>query len=130
MVVRSLLWLATISFLMLAGCGPGFTVAPVSGKVTCKGVPIKDASITFSPIGKEGEKEPGKAAGGSVDDNGQFFVGTYSEKDGAILGKHRVIISYNNPYQEHACVPPNDLVLEVKAGGNVFEIELDPGFKK
>ena len=130
MMTRFSLLLASFCLLGLFGCGSGFTVVPVSGKVTCRGVPIKDAAIMFSPIGKEEEKEPGKAAGGSVDDNGDFFVGTYTPKDGAIIGKHRVVISYNNPYVAHACIPANDLVLEVKAPSNVFQIELDPTFKK
>ncbi len=119
----------SFSLLGLAGCGSSVTVAPVSGKVLCQGKPIKDASIVFSPIGKEGEKEPGKAAGGSVDGNGDFFLGTYTANDGAILGMHRVVISYNNPYEAHVCTPANDLVLEVKTGNNVFTIELDAKFK-
>jgi len=114
----------------VSGCNGGFTVAPVSGKVTCKNVPIKDAAIIFSPLGSEGEKQPGKAAGGSVDDQGNFFVGTYTSNDGAIVGKHRVSISFNNPYEPQVCAPPKDLILEVKGGRNVFAIELDPAYRK
>lgn len=113
-----------------SGCGGGFTVAPVSGKVTCKNVPIKSAAIIFSPLAGDGEKQPGKAAGGSVDDQGNFFVGTYTNNDGAIVGKHRVTVSFNNPYESQLCAPPKDLILEVKAGANVFTIELDPDFRK
>lgn len=122
--------LVSLCLVGLVGCGSGSKIVPVSGKVTCRGVPIKDAAITFSPLGKEGEKETGKAAGGSIDAKGEFFVGTYSEKDGALIGKHRVIISYNNPYEPHECIPTNDLILEVTKSDNVFEIELDKTFKK
>jgi hypothetical protein len=115
----------------LAGCGrPAYPVAPVSGKVTCRGQPIRNASITFSPLGAANDPLPGKAADGAINDQGEFVLSTFKNQDGAIIGKHRVRISFNEANPKIACQLPTDLVLEVKENGNTFAIELDPTFKK
>lgn len=75
----------------LSGCGPGkYAVVPAKGKVVCNGLPVTMGSVSFSPIGEEGDQEPGKPASGTIDVDGTFVLTTRKPFDGAIIGKHRV----------------------------------------
>jgi hypothetical protein len=129
------------------GCGGAEQVptASVTGKVTLKGEPVTGGTLTFAPIAS-GAKPPGKPAAGAVQSNGLFTLGTYAEKDGAVVGKHR--ITYSPPIPEAPMndteAPMNDkehaeakkspydglkpLIeeVEVKAGSNSIDIELIP----
>jgi len=73
------------------GCGPTTdSVAPVSGRVSVDGKPVKNASIQFTPVGK-------RAAGAITDENGNYKLSTYGQFDGAVLGEHKVAISLRKP---------------------------------
>jgi hypothetical protein len=99
-------------------------VAAVTGRVTCNGQPVKGGSITFSPIA-QGKEDPGKAASGTITENGEFRLSTYADNDGAVIGKHRVSFSSDDPYN-FPCGQPSTQELEVVAGKNEFNIELSP----
>lgn len=103
------------------GCGPtADTVAPVSGRVTVDGKPVKNASIQFTPVGK-------RAAGAITDDNGNYKLSTYGQFDGAVLGEHKVAISLRkpiymgppkkNPDPEPVSDDPNVLTVRPAEGG-------------
>lgn len=80
-------------YLILPGCGGGQPVAPVEGKVTYKGVPLKFGSVTFQP-------EIGPRALGLIQPDGTFRLSTHGNSDGAIVGTHRVRIvcaEHQNP---------------------------------
>jgi hypothetical protein len=113
--------------------------APVDGKVTFQGQPVKGGSITFRPIKTASTKESlkGKPASGSVKDDGTFVLTTYGKDDGAVIGTHEVLFipftvgakDYDDkpaPSPYAGCVPKTKEV-EVKAGKNHIEIELVPG---
>jgi hypothetical protein len=125
----------------LAGCkqsGAEFKVAPVKGKVTHQGQPVKGGSITFQPVGVEGAKAgvKGKPATGEVKDDGTFVLSTYGKGDGAVVGKHRVMymptIAGAQSYDEkpkpspYAGLAPKEKEVEVKSGPNEIAIELVP----
>jgi hypothetical protein len=75
------------SVLVLAGCGSGkLQTAEVNGKVTYKGKPVPQGTVTFIP------EAGGPPATGEIK-NGSFSMTTYSTGDGAILGKHKVVIA-------------------------------------
>src|SRR5262245_3614974 len=74
---------------LLAGCGGGRTAA-VSGKVTYHGKAVTGGSLTFTPIPAGGDREPGKPGAAEVQPDGHYVVGTYSQSDGAVIGRHRV----------------------------------------
>jgi len=62
-------------------------MAPVSGTVRYNGKPLANAYVSFSP------DEPGlRAASGSTDANGHYRLTTFDGYDGAMVGKHRVMI--------------------------------------
>lgn len=109
--------------IVLCGCG-GPSMATVKGRVTCKGIPVKDASIVFSPVPKSGEdNKPGKPATGHTDEKGEYILSTFKNYDGALLGTHDVTVSLDdaNPAR---CPRKTQLVLDVKPGSNEHDIEL------
>ena len=59
--------------------------AEVNGKVTYKGKPVPHGTVTFIP------EAGGPPATGEIKD-GAFSMTTYVRGDGAILGKHKVVI--------------------------------------
>ena len=77
--------LIVVAALMVSGCG-GPQMAPVKGRVTFDGQPVKEAQITFSPMDVEGQKETGKPGTGFTDDEGNFDISTFKNYDGALVG--------------------------------------------
>ncbi|AMV18004.1 hypothetical protein [Planctomyces sp. SH-PL14] len=110
------------------GCGnqeDTRTTGQVQGKVTFKGQPVPFGTVTFSPVPKDDkDKEPGKAATGQVETDGSFHLNTYIEKDGAVVGKHKVSIGSPDPARKLPGKSPDDLIVEVKPGDNPVEIQL------
>ena len=75
------------SVVVLAGCGGGeMKTAVVRGKVTYNGRPVPNGTITFVPEGG------GPSATGQTGSDGTFALTTYKSDDGAVLGKHKVMI--------------------------------------
>jgi hypothetical protein len=88
-IIVTSLMLSTISILPLAGCGSDnrLPTATVKGKVTYNGEPLQIGSLLFVPVGG------GPSAEANIDRNGNYAVGTYETTDGAVLGKHQVLIT-------------------------------------
>ena len=126
-----------ISLAML-GCGGGadqFQTAKVTGKVVCDGKPVGFVRVYFAPKGnKSGQLNVGKQGQGNADADGVFTVSTYGENDGAVVGKHSVMVSTPHPEDLPEffcdCETNGNKVLqevEVTAGGeNNFTINLPP----
>jgi hypothetical protein len=123
LIVRSA---AVVGLALTAGCGSS-TMAPVKGRVTFKGRPVAEAYVTFSPGPRfDGDKEPGKPATGQTTADGQFVLSTYKPYDGALIGKHRVVVFLDdtNPTK---CKRNKRFEVEVKPGTNDLpDIEMDP----
>lgn len=123
--------------LVLAGCGGDqMRTAPVNGKVTYQNKPVPQGSVTFIP------ESGGPPATGEIKPDGTFRMTTYSSGDGAILGKHKVVIvaiedmEGKLPEERNPTPPPiipakytspatTPLTAEVKDGDNspVFDLE-------
>jgi len=58
----------------------------VTGIVTREGKPVEEFAVGFIP-------EKGRPAIGKTDATGRFELSTFSPKDGAIAGLHRVVIT-------------------------------------
>lgn len=128
-----------LAILSTIGCGGSgaLPTAPASGKVLLDGEPVSGGSITFSPIGT-GKGNAGKPASGAVGSDGTFKLGTYSDADGAVIGKHKV--TYSPPAPETKTNPDGHSVqvpgkydgmsvkaseVEIKSGSNTdLKIEL------
>ena len=118
--------------LAVAGCGARVAYAPVGGKVTLGGKPLAGVKVWFHPLteGKEGLPY----ATGLTDSAGVYQLTSNNGQDGALVGKHRVVIDWPPrertddrsrppppqgppiplPYTQASATP---LILEVKAGG-------------
>jgi hypothetical protein len=82
--------------------------------------------------------QSGKAAYGTIED-GKFVLSTYGDRDGAVIGKHRVSITEawredeeyldENTIQppKHGCeISPESREVEVVEGENFFELKAVP----
>ena len=133
--------LAVPLFMLQVGCSSGdqFSTAPVSGTVTSDGKPIPGGSVTFSPTATGTKDHAGKPASGTIQEDGTYTLTTYSDGDGAVIGKHT--ISFTPPATEvaaapaggHAAAPPpspyagmvpKQPEVEVIPGSNSMNIEL------
>lgn len=136
-------FLRASSFLCLAlcvvistGCSGKSDTAPVRGKVSYKGKSVPYGTVTFIPI------DGGPPATGEIQGDGSFEMTTYSSGDGAILGKHRVVIialednSGKLPEQRNPLPAPiipqhygnsatSKLTFQVKEGENTPNFELE-----
>lgn len=86
-------WLL-LAGLPLMGCSDGGTgssakvpVFKAKGKVTYLGNPLVDASVSFSPQGKQ------PAAVGRTNEDGEFSLMTYRAGDGAAAGDFKVMVT-------------------------------------
>lgn len=68
------------------GCRRGPRVVPVSGVVEVDEVPLTSGAITVVP-------DHGRAATGTIGEDGRFTLTTFVPGDGAILGRHRVAVT-------------------------------------
>lgn len=82
--------------LALTGCGPsaptGDTVQTMaaSGTLTYMGEPLEHHQVTVMP-------ENARPAVGISDESGRFVLGTNAKGDGAVVGVHRVAVTYVGP---------------------------------
>ena len=74
--------------LLVAGCNARFKTVEVKGTVLLDGQPLTGATVLFMP-----EDSKGRAASGLTNREGSFLLTTYKEKDGALPGKYRVLIT-------------------------------------
>ncbi len=71
-------------------------VFPTSGIVIYNGKPmVGGGAISFIPV----SPQKGKAAGGTITEDGSFIMSTYEEGDGSVAGEFRVTI-YQSTSQE------------------------------
>jgi hypothetical protein len=129
--------LTVLGFALLAGCGGGDKdTFPVKGKVTYRNKPVTSGTITFIPADNQGP-----AASGSLQPDGTYALKTYREGDGAVRGKHTVIVvamedtSSVLPEQRAALPPPTvpnrytsitttDLKADVEEKDNTIDFDL------
>lgn len=82
---------APLVALLLSGCGGNPKTAPVRGRVTLGGKPIGPGDILFAPDAAQGTR--GKPAVGRFEADGLYTLSTYREGDGAVVGRHHVVIT-------------------------------------
>jgi hypothetical protein len=129
------------SVLPLASCGGGGKkTAVVRGTLTYNGKPVPNGTISFIP-------ESGPTATGEIQSDGTYALTTYRKGDGAVLGKHKVIIvamedmSGKLPEARNPLPPPivpvkytslatTDLRAEVKDQDNKIDFNLEDEKKR
>jgi hypothetical protein len=120
----------------LVGCAQDTSIASVEGVVRLDGKPLASGTVRFVPTA-------GRAATGSIQSDGSYTLGTYSDSDGALVGMHQVaIVAYQGlddarPAYEirtptskslvperYSAVGTSGLTFEVKPGGNRADFDL------
>jgi hypothetical protein len=110
----------------IAGCGQReFMVVPVKGLVMCKGRPVTEGLVQFSPVATNNPMS-GKAGAGEISEDGTFVITTYTRGDGAIVGKCRITAGPNDPKLPWPCKLKNPIEYDVQPGGNNLVIEVLP----
>jgi hypothetical protein len=108
---------------VLIGCGKSMDVAPVKGRVTLDGKPVKFANVTFQVEGRP----PGT---GRTDDDGHYELIYKRGVMGGPLGKNRVTIAEDTELTHGPQRIParyntqTELEQEVKPGSNEFNFDL------
>jgi hypothetical protein len=128
--------LGLVSMMLLSGCSSGgFPTAPVRGTITYQGKPLTTGTILFRP---EGDLP---SATGEIKPDGSYVLTTYTDDDGAVLGKHDILITAIEDQTDklpEARNPAPGLIIpvrytnfatsglsrEVKEGQNTFDFEL------
>src|SRR5262245_52264679 len=74
------------------GCqrGPTWNLAPVEGTLTKNGQPLPHMEVTFYPDLDAGVEGPRSTA--VTDEAGHYRLRTHNGDEGAIVGKHRVVL--------------------------------------
>jgi hypothetical protein len=123
----------------VAGCSDGLPpLGKVGGLVTLDGRPLAGADVFFVPVGG------GIQSYGCTDAKGRYrlsYSGRKGPGAGAILGRHRVMISAGNPQAGNEAVAPppilpsryntqTTLAAEVKPGYNDLDFPLQSGDSK
>lgn len=113
--------------LLGAGCGSSgdFPVARVTGQVVCDDKPVPFVTVFFEPLQTGNQTLVGKQGIGQADAEGRFSISTYSQADGAVVGKHRVRVMGpdRDSYPDFSC--PCRLDSEV----DVAQVEVKSGEK-
>ncbi len=104
--VAALFVQATI-LLTLAGCGgDDFSLGKVTGTVTCEGKPVTQGAVAFTPVATGSASMVGKPAMGRIGSDGAFELMTYVQSDGAVIGRHRVTVTF--PGEELGAMPGSE----------------------
>jgi hypothetical protein len=80
----------------VVGCGGGASkTVPVSGRVTLDNEPLPNATVVFVPISNAPDKEPLPSSVGVTGSDGRYtlLVSTSQKGKGAVVGKHKVLIT-------------------------------------
>src|SRR5262245_22782262 len=75
------------------GCqrGPTWNIAPVEGTVTKDGRPLANIEVVFLVDADAGTQGP--RASGTTDKAGHYHLRSHNGDDGALVGKHRVLVT-------------------------------------
>ncbi|WP_373649656.1 MULTISPECIES: hypothetical protein [unclassified Schlesneria] len=120
-----LLWAGCV--ITTIGCGGADRppLGKVTGTVTMEGDPVENLILLFKP-------EVGRAATAKTDVNGFYRVEYVKGEPGTKIGPTTVLLEWPLGYEAPFPIPPrytganSELKLEVVAGNNPFDIELEP----
>ena len=67
-------------------CSNQREAAPTRGRITFNGEPLRSGSVLFVPT------EPGPTAQANLLSSGEYVLSTYEEGDGAVIGRHQIMV--------------------------------------
>jgi hypothetical protein len=124
-----------LTILAFVGCQSRPPLGHVKGTVTYRDKPVPNGTISFIP------EVPGTSATGTIEADGSYKLKTAGAGEGALVGKHKVMIvalqdmSGRLPEERNPLPPPivpvkymnlatTDLQAEVKQGDNIIDFKL------
>jgi hypothetical protein len=115
----------------VGGCngGPVHEFAPVEGRVTLNGEPLRGVIVKFYPESESTTQLP--VATGTTDDNGAFQLSLSEKQPGALVGLNVAVVRW--PARDRAAPPPvPDVPIPLKytdltANPLRFEVKAGPG---
>lgn len=116
-----------------SGCSEQeFKTAQVSGICKCNDKLMTAGLLILSPIQEGEEKDKklnvGKPARALIQSDGSFTMSTYGKNDGAVIGKHKVVLNLAELDEDDPVQPctkvPEGLTVDVVPGKNRFTIDL------
>jgi hypothetical protein len=121
--VRVLLLAIAVAAVPMGGCSSKIRLAEVGGTVTKAGKPVPKVWVRFMPA------EGGRPAEGRTGGDGRYALDYSRGRQGAPLGKHRVMIMSGGDLDaEGSEITPRKVVFkgefDVKAGVNAIDIQL------
>jgi hypothetical protein len=125
--------LSTLHLVLFMGCGAAgdFPTAPTTGRVLCEGQPVPHVMVFFEPLQTGKAALVGKQGFAIAEADGTFSISTYGEKDGAVIGHHRVRVGppHRQDFPNFKCDcylnSEVDLIeVDIKKGKNEFELVL------
>jgi hypothetical protein len=78
---------------LVAGCGPRYKLIPAQGILKIDGQPAAEINVMFMPDSVGEGKGFGPTSYGMTDQSGRFVLRTTDGREGAVVGRHRVILS-------------------------------------
>jgi hypothetical protein len=126
-------------FFVTAGCGkPSTGLAEVSGTVKFDGKPVSGVVVTFYPIVAPGEPRQAFSRA-TTDAVGKYTLMSEDGKPGAVVGKHKVVVSWpvRSGHEVAKSPPPFAIPLrytvvaetpiekQVNAGPNSIDIDVN-----
>ena len=107
-----------------AGCGASseLETATVNGLVTLDGEPLQSGYVMVLPV-------RGRMARGTIQEDGSFVLGSYSDSDGAQIGDHPVVVT-PVPADEGVSRPRSEQRIPRRyrrAGSSGLRVTVEPG---
>ena len=130
---RGLGFAALAVFSCLAGCNSAgdFPTAKVSGRVLCEGQPVPHVMVFFEPLETGKTALVGKAGFAIAKEDGTFQLSTYGDRDGAVIGHHRVRVGppHSEDFPKYKCdcylnAEADLMEVDVVKGKNEFDLVL------
>lgn len=119
--VRFLVGVVAVAALLAGGCSSKVRLAEVGGTVTKAGKPLPKVWVRFAPA------EGGRPAEGRADGAGRYALDYSRGRQGAPLGKHRVMVMTGGDVDaEGSEITPRRLIFkgEFVVAGGVNEIDI------
>lgn len=116
---------------VFSGCAPGNpweATHPVVGTIEFKGKPIENAELTFFPL--DNSAPDTVRPKGKTGADGKFVLGTYTQNDGAPIGKYKVTVVRNevSVSRDTIVAKPNDLPQKyANLSSTDLEVEITTG---
>ncbi len=129
-------WLRIVvifTLLLLAGCGDGVAVYPVTGKVTLPDDrPLVGATVTFKSVDRDVISRPR----GQTDENGYYELKLDATHQGALPGKYQVTVTEAfgddidvrpkpTIHRRYSSFQKSGLEFVVEQGSNSIDIQVD-----